>query len=88
MSLLTVREIQNRLRVSRACVYALIESGRLPAIRIGVGRGTIRVDEADLDAFVTARRGDSIRPGRLPGTATEFVQLDADRLRRAWHGSE
>lgn len=32
--LLTVRQVAERLAISRAKAYALVESGRLPAIRI------------------------------------------------------
>lgn len=32
--LLTVRQVAQRLAISRAKAYALVESGRLPAIRI------------------------------------------------------
>jgi len=50
--LLKVKEVAEQLQVSIACVYQLIEKGRLPCLRIGVGRGAIRVDEADLWGFL------------------------------------
>ena len=50
--LLTVKDVAGRLCVSIASVYRLIESGRLPAHRIGVGRGTLRVSEAALESYL------------------------------------
>ncbi|MBM4283544.1 MAG: helix-turn-helix domain-containing protein [Deltaproteobacteria bacterium] len=51
--LLTVREVAARLRVSTAAVYALVEKRQLPHLRV---LNAIRVLEADLDAFLAARR--------------------------------
>ena len=50
--LLTVKEVAERLRVSRTCVYQLVERGKLVCHRIGLGRGAIRVSIEDLAAFV------------------------------------
>jgi excisionase family DNA binding protein len=44
--LLTVREVAERLRVSRATVYRLVAEGRIAAVR--VSSGAIRVDEGGL----------------------------------------
>jgi excisionase family DNA binding protein len=44
--LLTIREVADRLRVSRATVYRLVAEGRIPAVR--VSSGAIRVREAGL----------------------------------------
>jgi len=49
---LTVNEVAEQLRVSRSFVYGLVASGRLRAVRIGKGRGAIRVAQADLIAYV------------------------------------
>jgi excisionase family DNA binding protein len=47
--LLTVAEVAERLRLSRWSVYRLIESGRVPAIRLGSGvMSPIRVSETEL----------------------------------------
>lgn len=53
-TLLTVQEAAVRLKVSKSSVYALIDSGQLACHRIGMRRGTIRVSEQDLDAFLEA----------------------------------
>ncbi|WP_242333174.1 helix-turn-helix domain-containing protein [Anaeromyxobacter sp. SG66] len=43
---LTIREVADRLRVSRATVYRLVAEGRIPAVR--VSSGAIRVDVGGL----------------------------------------
>ncbi|MCC7423964.1 MAG: helix-turn-helix domain-containing protein [Planctomycetaceae bacterium] len=53
---LTVREVAKRLQVSASCVYQLIDMGKLPHFRIGVGRGVIRILEEDLNAYLSASR--------------------------------
>jgi len=50
--LLTVRDAARKLNCSRGCVYRLAASGRLPQIRVGIGRGTIRIRDRDLAMFV------------------------------------
>ncbi len=59
--MLTVKEVSERLRVSRECVYALVNRGLLSCIRIGIGRGTIRFTETDLQEFISRSRVN--RPG-------------------------
>ncbi len=54
--MLTVAETAERLRCSRALIYQLCERGRLPHHRLGVGRGTIRVLEGDLELFLKQNR--------------------------------
>jgi len=48
--LFTVAEVAEVLRVSRATAYRLVESGELPASRIG---GSIRISRDDLLAVIT-----------------------------------
>ena len=55
--LLTVREVAVRLKISLASVYQLCGQGRLPHVRFGLRRGTIRIAEQDLTAFVEACKG-------------------------------
>lgn len=52
LDLLKVAEVADALRVSEMTVYRLIESGELPAFRIG----GFRIQRADLDAFIAERR--------------------------------
>ena len=54
--MLTVQDVAQQLQVSPQCVYALIEAGRLATHRIGVGRGTIRVSQEDLSAYLATTR--------------------------------
>jgi excisionase family DNA binding protein len=54
MSLLTVKQVAEHLQVSQATVYQLCATGKLTHVRVGVGRGAIRVDEDALAAFIRA----------------------------------
>ena len=47
--LLTVREVAQRLRASRATVYRYIEQSGLPTVRV---MGLVRVDAAELDRWI------------------------------------
>ncbi len=48
----SVHQISKRLGVSLACVYALVESKALAHYRIGMGRGTIRISEDQLQTYL------------------------------------
>jgi excisionase family DNA binding protein len=53
MPLLTIKQVAERLNVCPATAYDLCARKKLRHVRIGgSGRGTIRVDEADLEAFL------------------------------------
>jgi excisionase family DNA binding protein len=50
--LLRVREVAERLNVSKSTAYNLIATGQLPAQQLG-GRGySVRVDELELERFI------------------------------------
>ena len=51
-----VREAAQRLEVSTSIVYGLCAQGRLPHVRVGLGRGTIRISEDDLKSFLESCR--------------------------------
>jgi excisionase family DNA binding protein len=53
VTLLTVGEVAEALRVSRATAYRLIRNGGLPSIRVG---GGYRVARHDLLAYLQAGR--------------------------------
>lgn len=57
-----VKEVAQILGVSLATVYEEIASGRLPALAIGGGSGTKRVEHADLMAYKALCRSKAIRP--------------------------
>ena len=75
--LLTVRDVANTLNVSASCVYQLIESGNLPHHRIGVGRGAIRMSEADLNEYLSSchREKMSEAPRRAPRVTLKHLKL-------------
>lgn len=51
--LLGVPEVVKVTGWSRSYVYQLITSGKLRAVRVG---RTVRIDQADLDAFIEANK--------------------------------
>ncbi len=51
-SLLTIKDVAERLNIGERTAYRLIEEGQLKARRIGSGRGTLRVKPADLERFI------------------------------------
>jgi excisionase family DNA binding protein len=58
--LLTVKEAAARLKVSTATVYALCEAGRIVFTRVSTH--AIRIAEADLVAYLGARRFCGLAP--------------------------
>ncbi len=82
MVLLTVEEVQAQLKVSRSCVYTLIAQGKLACVRIGVGRGTIRVERSELESFVDRCR--SVPKAKMSHRYRSFEHLDGARLSEAW----
>jgi len=61
--LLTVRQVAELATVSVAMVYGWCQSGLLPHLRLGGKgrRGCIRVEEADLQAFLAAQKREGRR---------------------------
>ena len=55
MKLLKISEAAERLSVSPQTIYGLCQRKLLRHVRIGVGRGAIRIYEEDLAAFVLGR---------------------------------
>jgi excisionase family DNA binding protein len=49
-----VKAVAEMFDVSVATVYRAIESGRLAALRIGAGKGAVRIPEGALKPFVEA----------------------------------
>ncbi len=60
--LFNVKEVAARLNVSCSLVYALIESGKLVAHRVGRGRGALRVSAADFEAYLAVCRSERVQP--------------------------
>ena len=59
--LLRVKEAAEQLAVSPKAVYRLCESGALAHHRFGVGRGTIRIRQRDLYAFIDDCRVEQVQ---------------------------
>lgn len=53
---MTVAEAARALEVSPDLVYRLCRAGQLGHTRIGLGRGVIRLDHADVEAFRASRK--------------------------------
>ena len=87
---LTVKQVSERLGVSLGCVYQLVAAGRVQHIRVGLGRGTIRIREDSVDAYIesvtlTERDKDEKPPRRAASSKKGvFRHLDAERLTDAW----
>lgn len=69
---LTVKEAAAYLRVGQGTVYALVNASRMEHYRIGLGRGTIRITKAALDALLReGRKQPAPTPGRM--TMEQFL---------------
>jgi excisionase family DNA binding protein len=85
VAMLTIREASQRLHVSPSLIYGLCARGMLEHFRCGLGRGTIRISEKALEAYlerskVTGR----LRPEGSRGKEQLFKHLDAQRVLTAW----
>jgi excisionase family DNA binding protein len=48
----TIPEVAERLGVTRGTVYQLMKDGELRTVKIGAGRGRLRVRSDDVTAFI------------------------------------
>ncbi|MCA8993268.1 MAG: helix-turn-helix domain-containing protein [Planctomycetaceae bacterium] len=79
---LSVREVARTLHCSQGCIYRLVANGDLRNSRIGIGRGTIRIHERDLEEYLERR---SSHPRTVPAprqNLREFLQI-RDKSRNA-----
>lgn len=60
--LLTAREVGALLGLSARAVYDAAAAGHLACYRLGVGRGAVRFDPADVEAYKAACRSTAIKP--------------------------
>jgi excisionase family DNA binding protein len=60
--MMTVKQAAERLQCSAATVYQLCAAKLILHSRVGLGRGVIRITEADLAAYLAARRVQPERP--------------------------
>lgn len=85
--LLKVEQVAELLRVTRSCVYWLLGESCLHGIRLGFGRGTIRVELEELERYIrdnTVRRRDKLAGKPRLSAPSAFTHLNASRLREAW----
>ncbi|HEX5406388.1 MAG TPA: helix-turn-helix domain-containing protein [Pseudonocardiaceae bacterium] len=52
--LFKVKDVAGMFAVSSATVYRLVESGELPALRFGTGKGSLRVRGEAVNAYLAA----------------------------------
>lgn len=52
--MLRVKAVAERLDVSVATIYRAIASGALPALKIGTGKGALRIPAAAVDDYLKA----------------------------------
>ena len=71
---LNISEAAQTLRISRSLVYQLIETGRLEAYRVGVGRGAIRISREDFLRFLESCRDNSGRAASRPPRRKEKLR--------------
>ena len=81
MHLMTVKEAAARLRVSPSLVYGLIGKGLVRYVRIGLGRGRIRISDDDLAAFVAECRCHGQEPEHDSMRARPRRQITLHHLR-------
>ena len=78
--LLTIPQVQRLLPLARSTIYALIDTGRLPAYRVqaaGGGRGRVLVAKADLEAFVAGTRQAATRAPTVPDADALLAKVRA-----------
>jgi excisionase family DNA binding protein len=86
----TVRQVADRLAVAPATIYLLCSQQRIDHIRVGVGRGAIRISAEAVNRFIERAtvQPESMAGARLRTTAATgpnvFKELDQDRLLEAW----
>ncbi len=59
---MTVKEAAKQLEVSARAVYSLCAAGLIGHMRIGVGRGSIRLEQADVDEYKRKAREGTVKP--------------------------
>lgn len=79
--LLHIKDVAERLNISSATAYELVNKGLLISHRIGPNKGVIRIKEEDLTAYITNCRN-SISPA-IPKIAPAPMTLNHIKLRKA-----
>jgi excisionase family DNA binding protein len=71
-----VPEVAKQLNCSISTVYGLVDTGKLVAYRIGLGRGALRITESDLTTFLESCRTQKTEGVRkLPRSRLRHIRL-------------
>jgi excisionase family DNA binding protein len=83
ISMLTTKQAAERAGVSTALVYAWCAERRLPHHRVGRQgtRGSIRIAEADLDAFLASLKQEATPAARPPTPSAKERSVTLKHLR-------
>ncbi len=68
--LLTIKQVANRLKMDYSHIYRMIRAGVLPSIKVGIGRGVIRVKESDFEAYIERERSNEQSISQDGGSVT------------------
>lgn len=88
--MLTVKTAAARMNVSINTIYLLCATKKIRHLRVGIGRGVIRIPEDALDEYRRCRTVGPDAPATQPTTpdgersSGAFTMLDAERLAEAW----
>jgi excisionase family DNA binding protein len=80
--MLTVGQVADRLGVKSALVYRLIGKGEIAHVRVGLGRGVIRVEESSVEEYKARRRRQAPalpevrRATRKPNPVLKHLRVD------------
>lgn len=66
MKLLLIREVARWLRCSQSTAYGLVASGALRHVRLGVGKGGIRIPVDAVQEFLAKRQTGAAEPKPSP----------------------
>ena len=77
--LLTVGQVADWLNISKSSVYQMVEAGKLPVIRLGLAKGSLRFEQSDILEFLSnAKRNEVIA---TPPTTRARKQLKHIRVK-------
>ncbi|MBM4093526.1 MAG: helix-turn-helix domain-containing protein [Planctomycetes bacterium] len=85
--LLTVKQVAARLQVTDSCIHWLLNAGHMKHIRLGFGRGTIRIADDEVRGFIqrnTVPRRSRVVPQPRPKAPSTFTHLNSQRMRQRW----
>ena len=64
--LLSVSAVAELLGVSPSLVYQIVEAGKIPFHRVGIGRGSIRFQHEDVRGYIETCRIEKTQQNRKP----------------------